>query len=48
MAGVEKNTIYSRLAFRIWATATASTASEPPIIVKRRCLRVIGGLYSCA
>ena len=39
--GVEKNTMESRIAFSTSAAATASTASEPPIIVKRRCLRVI-------
>ena len=44
IAGVEKNTIESRIAFSTSAAATASTASEPPIIVKRRCLRVMRGL----
>ena len=46
MVGVEKNTIESRIAFGARAAATASTASEPPIIVKRRCLRVMPGLWS--
>jgi hypothetical protein len=41
IAGVEKNTIESRIAFSTSAAATASTASEPPIIVRRRCLRVM-------
>ena len=41
IAGVEKNTIESRIAFSTSAAATASTASEPPIMVKRRCLRVM-------
>ena len=41
--GVEKNTIESRIALSTSAAATASTASEPPIIVKRRCLRVMPG-----
>ena len=31
----------SRIAFSTSAAATASTASEPPIMVKRRCLRVM-------
>jgi hypothetical protein len=44
IAGVEKNTIESRIAFSTRAAATARTASEPPIIVKRRCLRVMRGL----
>src|SRR4030081_3262027 len=48
IAGVEKNTIESRIAFSTSAAATASTASEPPIIVKRRCLRVMPDLRSCA
>ena len=39
--GVEKNTMESRMAFSTSAAATASTASEPPIMVKRRCLRVM-------
>ena len=41
IVGVEKNTMESRIAFSTSAAATASTASEPPIIVKRRCLRVM-------
>src|SRR6266481_3697632 len=44
IAGVEKNTIESRIAFSTSAAATVSTASEPPIMVKRRCLRVMPGL----
>ncbi len=31
----------SRIAFSTSAAATASTASEPPIMVNRRCFRVI-------
>ena len=41
IVGVEKNTMKSRIAFSTSAAAMASTASEPPIMVKRRCLRVI-------
>src|ERR1700676_2887380 len=44
--GVEKNTMESRMAFSTSAAATASTASEPPIIVNRRCLRVM--VFLCA
>jgi hypothetical protein len=39
--GVEKNTMESRSAFSTSAAASASTASDPPIIVNRRCLRVM-------
>src|ERR1700688_4814442 len=39
--GELKNTIESRNALSISATATASTPSPPPIRTKRRCLRVI-------
>jgi hypothetical protein len=48
MEGVEKNTIESRIALSTSAAATASTASEPPIIVKRRCLRVMNWFFSNA
>src|SRR6185437_11114152 len=41
MTGVEKNTMESRSAFSTSAAAIASTASDPPIIVSRRCLRVM-------
>ena len=41
ITGVEKNTIESRSAFSTSAAAMASTASEPPIMVNRRCLRVM-------
>src|SRR5260370_1098456 len=36
------------MAFSTSAAATANTASEPPMIVKRRCLRVMRGLCCCA
>src|SRR5579884_3428200 len=42
--GELKNTIESRNALSISATATASTPSEPPIRTRRLCLRVIGPL----
>src|SRR5665647_1961147 len=42
--GVEKNTIESLIAYSTSAAAQASTTSEPPIIVKRRCLRVMCNL----
>src|SRR6516225_4726236 len=45
MLGVEKNTMESRSAFSTSAAASASTASEPPMIVIRRCLRVICRLF---
>src|SRR3981189_1300352 len=48
IAGVEKNTIESPIAFSTRAAATARTTSEPPIIVKPRCLRVMRGLQFCA
>src|SRR6185437_16900393 len=41
ITGVEKNTIESRKALSTSAAAMASTASEPPIMVNRRCLRVM-------
>src|SRR6478609_5793091 len=41
MVGVEKNTMESRNALSTSAAARASTASEPPMMVIRRCLRVM-------
>src|ERR1700754_4299063 len=41
MVGVEKNTREPRSALSTSAAASASTASEPPMMVIRRCLRVM-------
>src|SRR5437899_6670845 len=46
MVGVEKNTMESRSAFSTSAAASASTASEPPMMVIRRCLRVMAYPFS--
>src|SRR5438270_3448666 len=46
MLGVEKNTMESRRALSTSAAASASTASEPPMMVIRRCLRVMAYPFS--
>src|SRR5690349_11371882 len=46
MVGVEKNTMESRRALSTSAAASASTASEPPMMVIRRCLRVMAYPFS--
>src|SRR5262245_20444404 len=41
MVGVEKNTMESRKALSTSAAARGRTASEPPMMVRRRALRVM-------
>jgi hypothetical protein len=48
MDGVEKKTMESRSAFNTSPAASASTPSEHPMMVNRRSLRVMWGLYSCS
>src|SRR5258708_38783631 len=48
MEGVEKKPIEPGMAVRTSAAATANPASEPPMMVKPPCLRVMRGLCCCA